>query len=249
MISNVSCKFSSFGDYSSFKYNSANVRKMMDGMGDAEGLMPSIAQCQVGFTASQNGFPVPEIENRVALMKDVPLNQIMICPERLDVLSIAGNVEGYSEQYARQDLKTEQLRYHSETFELLSDIVPKATRIALFGTFFCFELEEEQKKDIRKKFINDAGYFSEKGINTFSVRLQTSDKFVLAGSAEQINVICSVHPDEINFGGRKFPDGFAVDFDINTSQGNMTPRFQGNAFSDFYEQSLDLALHLKRELL
>lgn len=222
MLSNISYKISMFVDFKDLKAEPGNVIEFMTEFSDY-GMMPAVAD------GSENGNMQ---KPKFAFAIEQNMKKITIFEDRVDFLCVSSAKDGF---------KSEELRKMTQqAADIMSRILQKyqkmAFRLAVFKEYMLFELEREEALQFAKDKFAYIPYYAESDIMECSSRVVTRKKVELMSNEEYCNIITMMN--RVNFEAfdginAVMKDAFKIDFDLNTFQGNLSPRFDGTQIESF----------------
>ncbi len=222
MLSNISYKVSAFADFTGLEPNPQSVIDILQEFNDY-GMMPAVAD---GFEFGN--MPAPKLYFALEQNR----KKITINDDRIDYLCIANTEEGFGSEDIAQ--MTEQATDIIGRF--LRKYEKKAYRLAIYKEYMLFKLTKEQSRKFAKDKFGTMPYYKDADIVECSSRVVARDTIKVQEEPELSNIITMIN--RVDFERMEglhsvMMDGFKLDFDLNTFQGNMVPRFEQEHIIDF----------------
>ena len=237
MISNVMVRLSVFADYSMLVYDRKDVVKIMECF-DEYNLAPS----QV-MEVDLNGISVPR-------MMFVGLDNyfsIVIFGNRIDITRVSERKQGFdSDEIA--DIKTLFVKTYDRLYDIFGKRIPIPYRLAWFTNYVYFEINAEQRRAFRDRFLNRIDFFEENRLDDMLAKYGTRRKEKINDQDEQINVLTTLKRWEANSGIEQIADGYCMELDINTWQNNRVNRFQSKDVDVFMDIAENYQKNVKEEV-
>lgn len=240
MLSNIMYKFSVFGDFTQLKYTSENIKNMLD-IKSEKVLLPNVIS-QLGVSGS--------VEQRIQLVSVDHTVTLSVLQERIDVEIYSDKQEGFHDEDVKKTM--DELRsIMGQIYNVFSDDIPMATRIAMITSYVYFDISDEEKIRFRNRFVNDIGFYKDTMTDEFFIDLVGNVTYNMNNRDEMVNAITMIK--------RLFPsagigvdgpvDGYQVDFDINTVPKNKKNRFAPDVYEEFFKQFEDTVSSLRVDIL
>lgn len=239
MLSNISYRLSTFGDYTQIKYTYPNIQKAMQNLGSESGFMPGEMVQQV----PGNVFP----EKRIVLTNQSNQDQIVIARERIDVLSTSDKKEGFNSAES-EEVYSRQVECMGAVLSSFKDTITAASRLALFITYIYFDIDDKTKREFRERFIKNDFLYEAEYTNDFSFSANARTKTEIVEKPEILNVITNIDNYLVALPDGHSISGYKIDFDINTHQDNRESRFDIAAVRDFYNISEKINVEMKNKV-
>lgn len=220
MLANISYKITVFADFSVLKPEPSTVIEFLQEFTDYN-LMPAVADnLQLGNMAMPN-FVFALEQN---------YKKIMIFNNRIDFLCVAKETEGFHEDEISQ--------ITVQAADLISRIIKKCRnkgqRLGIYKEFVLYQLSSEENKKFAKEKFGFIPYYADSEIIECGIRTVARESIKIKKDTEELcNMITTIN--RINVDGFENPhiEGFKIDFDLNTYQGNTTPRFEIEEIKNF----------------
>lgn len=238
MISNVVYRLSCFADYSQIKYNNNDVIEVLKAFESVE-LTPR---------AIQEILPYGEVSSRMQFAGDNGLLLISIAGERIDIHITAKEKKGFSDEEI-SSVESKLREYMSKILSIFGGRMPLPYRLAWFTSYVYFELTDDEKAQYRDKFLKEIDFFEENRLDDISVRYGARRDVDINGVKERFNVLTTIHEYVSNFGIENEINGFQIDYDINTWQGNRINRFKSEDIDSFIREACLIQKDLNKEVL
>ena len=118
-----------------------------------------------------------------------------------------------------------------------------------FTSYVYFEQTEEEKKKYRNKFLNELEFFKEGRLDDINAVYAARRDIRIGEREERLNVLTTISRYLAGVGTDKEVDGFQIDYDINTWQGNRKNRFSAEEIEEFISGSFDIQNSPNKEIL
>lgn len=234
MLSNMLYQFSIFADYSNLDF--LKILSSFDRMP----LFPNVIS-----RSDNDGQICPGMSFGASHMPFF----IRTFPDRIDVLRIAEQKEGFDAQ--EQGEICEQLRSTMHTIEnIFSEIMQLANRMAWYTEYVYFEIDYETRIKFKKRFLKEIDFYREKTQPEFMVRYVGKDEKSVSGGNELINIVTSIENWQQNISPAiSLSEGYKISIDINTIWENKRNRFSGQNYDDFIKVATDIQDSVKGSVL
>ncbi len=237
-IANIVCKLSSFANYTDLNYDKDDVIKILGAFDD-----PSLAPSVVSEFRADG-----VVKQRMHFTAQNGLSFFQINSDRIDIQMTSNEKSGFS-----VDKLPEVRCYLCETLEKLygvfSDRAPIPYRLAWNTSYVYFEITSEQKDEYRNKFLRELDFFKDNRLDDTIIRYAGRREALIRKATEKLNVLATINSFLAEPGTENAIDGFKIDYDINTWQGNRRNRFCIESFAEFIEKAVIIEGELNKELL
>lgn len=136
--------------------------------------------------------------------------------------------------------------------ERIHKLFPRAgTRLSLVTKNLLEERDDEQLKNAYRRVLNPSQFYVENPPHDWRARYVSRVSTVLDGNEEQLNVITTISRIQGEFSDMESVEAFdklQLEFDINTFQGNRTPRFDPEDLRIFFGKAMELREKLADEV-
>ncbi len=239
MISAVSETFSMFADFTGLGYSMKFLDPLMKWSGEQ---FNPVILCE----PLSNG----QVIQRIGMISSDGSKKIQIMSNRIDVVLFATRKEGFNS--SELDINADEaLQIFKKIYEIFNDIIPIANRMAYISSYVYHEIEDEEKKIYRNRFLKIPEGYSEATLtDEFSARYCSREEIQIQEYMEKLNMITNIYRLDTRM--LMFPiqiDGYKIDFDINTSQENKKNRFSVESFGFFLNAINDKMNLLKRGVI
>lgn len=234
MLANISYKVSAFVDFTNLEAEPKTVIDILQEFSDYN-MMPAVADA-----FEFGNMPVPKL----AFAMERNQKKIMIFNDRIDLLSVASTESGFTAE------EIEQMTAQAADImgRLFQKYERKSYRLAIYKEYMLFKLTKEESSTFAKEKFGYIPYYRDSDIVECSSRVVARENIeVQAGKQELCNMITVIN--RVNFERMEglqavMMDGFKLDFDLNTFQGNAVPRFEKEDIISFCQK-----MNEKSELL
>lgn len=239
MLANISYKVSAFVDFTNLEAEPKTVIDILQEFNNYS-MMPAVADA-----FEFGNMPVPKL----AFAMERNQKKIMIFNDRIDFLSVANTEGGFTEEEVGQ-MTAEAADIMGRLFQKYER---KAYRLAIYKEYMLFKLAKEKSSTFAKEKFGYIPYYRDSDIVECSSRVVARENIeVQAGKQELCNMITMI--SRVDFermeGFQKIMlDGFKLDFDLNTFQGNITPRFEGDAIISFCQKMNEKSEVLVKQII
>ena len=240
MISNIIYRLSCFADYAQLTYNKKDLIRILDEF-DEEKIEP---------TLFPEVHPNGEVSQRMQFTiqsKDKVIT-IIIASDRIDVQVDSREKNGFNSEL-RPEIKKDMLLYMQKILELFRDCTALPYRLAWFTSYIYFEVSNEEKVRFRNKFLYELDFFKTNRLDDMIARYAAMREITIKGDKERINVVTTISRFFNNAGSDREVDGFRIDYDINTWQGNRRSRFDDKSIEVFAISALEIQDTLNKDIL
>ena len=234
MIANVILRLSCFSDYSVLSYNKDDVISILSTINELN-LAPSLIQ---------EVLPNGQVSQRMQFVSQNGLLVITIGTGRIDIQRSSDEKAGFASENLNSiggDLNSLMLSILS----IFSSRVSLPNRLAWFSTKMYYDISEEEKKEFRDKFIKRLSFFDENRLDDMTVRYGAKRIITIGDRQEKTNVLTTINQFS-SVGNAIDIDGYQIDYDINTWQGNRINRFRDNDLFLFIENAIAIQQELDR---
>ena len=173
---------------------------------------------------------------------------IIIADDRIDVQVDSRGKNGFNSEL-RPEIKKNMLLYMQNILELFSDRTALPYRLAWFTSYIYFEVSNEEKVRFRNKFLCELDFFKTNRLDDMIARYAAKRDITIKGNNERINVVTTISRYFNNVAPDKEVDGFQIDYDINTWQGNRRSRFDDKSIEVFAISALEIQDTLNKDIL
>jgi len=221
MLTNISYKVSAFADFSMLEPAPATVIDLLQDFTDYN-LMPAVTDnLQIGSMTMPNFvFALEQNYKKIAIFNN-----------RIDFLCIAKESEGFNNENIHQ--MTNQA---SDIIgRVLSKCGDKSHRLGIYKEFILYKLNSEKNKLFTKEKFGFIPYYKDSEIIECGLRTVARECIKIQDNMEELcNIITTLN----RISGLEDPqqtaiDGYKIDFDLNTYQGNTTARFEKESLISF----------------
>lgn len=238
MISNISYKLSLFADYMDIAYTNENIFKIMS-VFTGENILPGVIS-----EVMQNG----NTSKRLQFVSENGAIVVTILSSRIDVEITSLDKSGFTGEEIEQ-LSEKLQEIIVKIYKAFSDKIPDANRLAWFVTYMNFELSSEEKKNYRNMFVKQIPFYESNMTDEFMVRYSGTKDITINGILENVNAITTISYIVFNQGIDAEIDGYKIDFDINTWQGNRKNRFNTDNLSEFVNEARKVQSELEVDFI
>lgn len=238
MVSNITYKLSCFADYSQLKYNKEDIITILKAY-DNVILTPSIITEML-----QNG----EVSQRMQFSAQGGLLMITILSQRIDIQITSNDKNGFTDEDVSK-VHANLLDNMKKILSIFGDRIADPYRLAWFTSYVYFELTDEEKTNFRNKFLNELEFFREGRLDDINVVYGARRNIKIADREERLNVLTTIFGYLTDVGTDEEVNGFRIDYDINTWQGNRKNRFTHKDIEEFISGSLNIQYSLNKEIL
>ena len=238
MIANVLYRFSIFADFQFITYNKQNIIKLLK-VFDNEEFLPSVIQ---------ELLPTGVIAQRIQLIAKDGFSSITFLSERIDIQIIASRKEGFNnvEIKSNKDLLA---NYMKTIYDVFSDVIPEANRLAWIVDYVNFELTSEQKSLFKNRFQKELPFFKEGETEDMLIRYSAKKRSSVNNKEEVFNVITTIGKWLTNPQTELEIDGYKIEYDINTDGNNKKNRFDKESFDDFISKASAFQEEMNKEFV
>ena len=126
-----------------------------------------------------------------------------------------------------------------EIYQIYKSILPQAYRMAFVSSYVYHDVVDDKKKSFRDSFLCPLEcYSNEKWLADFSARYVGICEIKIKEEAERVNLVTSIEPCVTPFISNSVQiDGYKIDIDINTWQGNKINRFNPSDYKKFIDET------------
>lgn len=240
MISNVSYIFSIFSDYGNLSYN----------QDDVEHVLTKFKEHDIDF--------VPLVFNEEINPTNTVKRMHFYCEKRFFLLAINSDRISFSFVSAKkQGFSSDEIccmkELLLESIKLILDLIEERTslpnRLSWCTSYINFELNENEKVVFRKKFLKDIPFFENSSLDELVARYGANRIIKIKDNEEKLNVIMTIARNYFNFAKEKQVEGYKIDYDINTWQGNKKGRFDLTNIKEFIVNANSIQNELSEEVL
>ena len=238
MFSNVIYKLSAFSDYSSISYNQQDIIEIMQKFNDLN-LVPSVFQ---------EVLPNGALSKRMQFVGNNGLILFIINSGRIDIQITSEKKEGFSKDEI-PNIKTKIISIYDDLYTILDKLASDPNRLAWYTSYIYFELIDLQKEQYRNRFLKDISFFNDGRLDDMVVRYATRKETDIDALKEKINIITTINRIEDFIGPDSPVDGYKIEYDINTWQGNKKNRFTTTNVETFINISMNYQEKLNKEFI
>ncbi len=238
LVSNIVYRLSCFADYSQIKYNNTDVIAVLKAFDKVE-LTPR---------AVQEIVPLGGVSSRMQFTGQGESLSINIAGDRIDVQITAKEKRGFNDKEVEL-VESNLKEYMAKVLSIFGDRIPLPYRLAWFTSFVYFELSSDEKASYRNKFLQEIDFFKENRLDDISVRYGARRDLSINGVAERFNILTTINEYVSMFGIENEIDGFQIDYDINTWQGNRKNRFKLEDIYAFISEARKLQNELNQVIM
>jgi hypothetical protein len=239
MTAELQYKLSVFGDFMDITPNTDTVLALTEGLRKFQ-MIPSSFQ-ELGPITPPSP---PNVLNRLLMHSDSDKESVTVrfSFQRIDIDFTTKTEDGLRSVDACRNRTKDIIKAINEKYP------HKFSRLAL-NTQTLFVPESVNERDqYMSKFQNTLGFF--KTPAELFVRLMNRTEFTLHSSRSNVNVIMATNTfaGSVNLGGKEMPDGFSINFDINTVVLEPPPVYTVDDFINFAQQAEEKRQMIKSDL-
>lgn len=238
MVSNITYRLSCFADYSQLTYKKEDVIAVLNNF-DSVMLMPSIIS---------EALSDREVSQRMQFLAQGGLLLITIASQRIDVQITSNDKSGFDSESITRVYK-DLLDNMKKILSIFVERVAEPYRLAWFTSYVYFDQTKEEKENFRNKFLNELDFFKEGRLDDINAVYGARRDIKIGDREERLNVLTTVSRYLAGIGTDKEVDGFQIDYDINTWQGNRKNRFSLKELDEFVYGSVEIQNTLNKEIL
>ena len=238
VVANIMYKLSSFANYSMLTYNKEDVINILNIFEDST-IAPFLAQ-----EIREDGT----VSQRMHFIAQNGLLLIQINSARIDITLNSNSKEGFQENEIPeiQDKLTAAIK---NLYTIFSERAPLPHRLAWNTSYVYFEITDSEIKEFRKKFLKELDFFKNTCLNDNVIRYATQREMTINNETEKINTLATINSYITNPRTEDEVNGYKIDYDINTWQGNNLNRFSMLSISQFVDGALLIQKELNKEIL
>lgn len=240
MISNVSYIFSVFSDYSNLSYNQDDVTHILN----------KFKERGIDF--------VPLVFNEVLQSSNTVKRMHFYYESKMFLLAL--NSDRISFSFAsdkKQGFSSDEIismkKLLLESINPILDLIENRTslpnRLSWCTSYINFDLSDSEKEAFRCRFQASIPFFSVSPLDELVARYGANRNVKIKGQDEKLNVILTVARNYFNFISEKQIEGYKIDYDINTWQGNKKSRFDLERIKEFIDNATVIQNELNKEVL
>ena len=238
MISNITYKLSTFSNYSFLSYNKNDVIKVLSVFDDPT-LAPGTMQ-EIHFDGV--------VSQRMQFVAQNGLFVMVINSDRIDISLTSNEREGFSKAKI-PEIVEELTKSMEKLFSVFEDRVSIPNRLAWNTSYVYFDISEDEKKLFRARFLKDLEFFENSRLDDTVIRYAGQREAIIENQLEKINVLATINSYVTDPGTEIEINGFRIDYDINTWQGNRLNRFHSPGIKEFVDKAVLLQNELNNEIL
>lgn len=237
MVSNIIYRLSLFADYTQLAYNKQDMISILNAFDNT--MIPVLFQETMGdgSTNQRMQFSTPDQTEVIKLGAD-----------RIDIQLASNTKEGFNGDHL-EEIKEKLFYYYTKIHEVFHERVQMAYRLAWFTSFVFFDIGDQERQAFRDRFIKQIDFFNQNRLEDTIVRYGAQRDADISNNMERINVIMTISRYKATFGIDNEADGYLIDYDINTWQGNRTNRFGIEAVKEFEIGALSIQNDLNKEII
>ena len=237
IIANIFCRLAIFGDFESLEYSKENLFKAMNSF--IEPVTPRIVQEQ-----HSDG----SISQRMQLVLKNGMFVVTIASGYIDVQYTTNKKTGF-ESSDLPTVRKEMNNALKKVYTAFSNQVNKPCRLAWNTTYMCFDMTDEERDSYRNQFLVEPTFFKENRMNDTLIRYGCQKTVPINYREEKINAIVTVTDSGVNLGSGVTVNGYKIDYDINTWQGDQNCRFDTDDLNEFVKKSAEIQKEMDDEML
>lgn len=237
-VANIIYKLSSFADYNILDYNKDDVIKILGAFDDPT-LAPGIAT-----EIRVDGL----VKQRMQFTAQNGLFQMAVNSGRIDIQLVSNEKYGFLSEklpVIKKQLTDSLVRL----YEIFGSRAPIPHRLAWNTSYVYFEIDDNEKNEYRNKFLRELDFFKENRLDDTVIRYAGQRISAIGSTNERVNVLVTINSYVTDPGIDIEINGFKIDYDINTWQGNRRNRFEVKSFSEFVERASEIQNALNEEIL
>ena len=239
MLANIQYRLSCFADYSVLSYNKEDLIAILNQFSDVV-LTPSTFK-----EVLANGL----VSQRMQFVSSNGLLSINIGAGRIDVQITSNEKSGFAREQT-DDIGAKLFDYLKRLLLRLGDKVSYPNRLAWYTTYVYFDLSETDNVAFRNRFLHELEFFKNNRLDDMIAQYGGRRVIDFSGRTEKINILTTINR---YYSQAVVPnveiEGYQIDYDINTWQGDMRNRFDLNAVNDFICKAIMLQKELDKEVL
>ena len=238
LVANIMYKLLTFANYSMLSYNKEDVNKILNIFDDV-----TIAPFVVTETR-QDGIS----SQRMHFVSQDGLFVVQINTDRIDISLYSNQKEGFSDE-ERKDAQRNLITTITNLYDIFLKRASIPHRLAWITSYVYFDINDEEIKLFRQKFLKDLDFFKDTNVNDNIARYAKQDNIQINDNNERINILATIN-SYVSSNRPEFEvNGFKIDYDINTWQGNGANRFSISSIPQFIDCALIIQTELNKEIL
>ena len=237
-VANIVCKLSSFANYNELDYNKDDVIKVLNTFDD-----PTIAPGMISEIRTDG-----VVKQRMQFVAQNGLFFIVINSDRIDIQLTSNEKMGFPWENlgAVKEMLVDSME---KLYSIFSERAPIPYRLAWNTSYVYFEINDEEKNAYRNKFLKELDFFKDNRLDDTVIRYAGQKEASISGRDERLNVLATINSYITDPGTAIEVNGFRIDYDINTWQGNRRNRFEVGSFSEFVDTAIEIQGKLNEEFI
>ena len=237
IIANMFYRLAAFGDFSRLDYNKENLFAVMNTF--SEPVTPRIVQEQ---------HPDGTVKQRMQIILKNGMAMMTIGSGCIDIQYTTNKKAGFTSNELPA-IRKDMSDAIEKVFMAFSNQASKPCRLAWNTTYMCFDMTDEERETYRNKFLHEPDFFRENRTNDTMIRYGCQKTVMINDKEEKMNAIVTVGDNGFDLGAGITVNGYKIDYDINTWQGDRNYRFDPEDFSAFVEKSAEIQKEMDEEML
>lgn len=237
-VSNIVYKLSSFADYNDLDYNKEDVIKILNSFDD-----PTFAPSVVSEIRADGS-----VKQRMQFTAQNGLFIIAINSGRIDIQRTSNEKSGFPAEKL-PEVKKCLMESLTKLYDIFGSRVSIPSRLAWNTSYVYFDITDEKKEAYRNKFLKELDFFKENRLEDTVIRYAGQRVVSISAENERINVLATINSYISDPGTDIEVNGFRIDYDINTWQGNHRNRFEIGSFAEFVDRAIEIQSALNKEVL
>ena len=237
-IANIMYKLICFANYNDLDYNKEDVIKILGAFDD-----PTIAPSVVSEIRVDG-----VVKQRMQFTAQNGLFSITINSGRIDIQLTSNDKLGFVSDKL-PEVRNYLIESLAKLYTIFDSRAPIPHRLAWNTSYVYFEISQDEKNAYRNKFLRELEFFKENRLEDTLIRYAGQREATISAEREKINVLATINSYITDPGTEIEVNGFKIDYDINTWQGNRRNRFEVGSFSEFVERATEIQKALNEEIL